>query len=277
LCTVLVPRRLPWLDQASLLRGWRARRPISRSRPARGQVQRSGADRERGRHDRLVIRSSCRFGGRWRVKQSPLGVVSADMARFGLGSVEALAAFVLVAAAAACSGGASHSAGSSPSTGSQGAAVYSRGCSQAVGGVLPATWRKSGVVVGSLALYSFGQVTHEGAVSQLDASAFTRGRDVKMLALVRPGAVVSLGVPPSERRAVSLDYRPGVIPSTVAEGDAVVTFHACASPSGAGPGLGGWTQFNGGILVAGARCVKFLVRSRSGTAGLVLAFGSRTC
>lgn len=190
----------------------------------------------------------------------------------------ALVVFVLVCAAAACSsGGASQSTESSPSTGSQVPATYSRDCNQAVGGVLPAAWRNSGVVVGSLALYSFGQVTHGGAVSSLRASAVTPRRPVKMLALVRPGAVVSLVVPLSERRAVSLAYRPGVIPSTVSGGDAVVTFHACASPSGEGPGVAGWTQFNGGIMVASARCAKFLVKSQSETAGFGLAFGSRKC
>ena len=45
-----------------------------------------------------------------------------------------------------------------------------------------------------------------------------------MLALVRPGAVVTLAVPPAERRVISLGYRPGVVPSTVAGGDAAVTF-----------------------------------------------------
>jgi hypothetical protein len=133
------------------------------------------------------------------------------------------------------------------------------------------------VVSGSLALYSFGSITQQGTVSHRSASFFTpRGSD-KLLAMVRPGAVVRLVVPAAERRVVSLAYRPGAAPTRVADGDAAVTFHACSTPSGLGPGMLGWTQFNGGILVAGARCAKFLVKSRSGTAGFGLAFGSRRC
>jgi hypothetical protein len=99
-----------------------------------------------------------------------------------------------------------------------------------------------------------------------------------MLALVRPGAVVTLTVPSAERRAISLGYRPGVVPSTVAGGDAVVTFHACASQAGEQPGFAGWTQFNGGIVVAGARCATLVVASPgSAPASIVLAFGRRSC
>jgi hypothetical protein len=158
------------------------------------------------------------------------------------------------------------------------AAAYSRGCGQAVGGTLPARWRQSGVVVGSLSLYSFGQVTHRGRTSRLAASTFTAERLLKMLALVRPGAVVTLTVPPAERRVISLAYRPGVIPSTVAGGDAAVTFHACASQPGEQPGFAGWTQFNGSIVVAGARCVRLVVASPGSVpASMVLAFGRRSC
>ena len=100
-----------------------------------------------------------------------------------------------------------------------------------------------------------------------------------MLALVRPGAVAQLVVPAAERHVVSLVYRPGADFSTmrVADGDAIVTFHACPSASGLGPGIQEWTQFNGGILVAGARCAKFVVKSHAGESGFALAFGRRTC
>lgn len=198
------------------------------------------------------------------------------MARFSFGCAWAFVALVLLAAAA-CSSSGSHSTGSTAPTSSQGAATYSRVCSQAVGGVLPAAWRESSVVVGSLALYSFGAVADGGGTSSLPARVFMPLRSVKMLALVRPGAAVSLIVPSSERRAVSLAYRPNVLPSTVASGDAVVTFHACPSSSGAGSGVSGWTQFNGGIVVAGARCATFIVRSQSETTRLGLAFGCRRC
>jgi hypothetical protein len=128
-----------------------------------------------------------------------------------------------------------------------------------------------------LALYSFGQVADNGAVSSLRASSLTGARARKMLALVRPGAVVSLVVPSNERQAVSLAYRPGVTPTTVSGGDPAVTFHACPASSADGPGVAGWTQFNGSIVVASARCAKFLVKSQSRTAGFGLAFGRRNC
>jgi hypothetical protein len=99
-----------------------------------------------------------------------------------------------------------------------------------------------------------------------------------MLALVSPGAVVTLTVPPAERHVISLAYRPGVVPSAVAGGDAAVTFHACASQPGAQPGFAGWTQFNGGIVVAGARCGRLVVASAGSVASsMVLAFGRRSC
>lgn len=191
--------------------------------------------------------------------------------------MSALAVMVVACAATACLSGGSQSTGSNSSSDSDAAATYSRACNQAVGGTLPAAWRKSGLVVGSLALYSFGQVTHDGAASAVPASAITASRPVKMLALVRPGAVVSLIVPPGERRDVSLSYRPGVTPATVSDGDAVVTFHACSSSSGGGSGVAGWTQFNGDILVASPRCAKFLVNWKTRTAGFGLAFGRRNC
>ena len=134
------------------------------------------------------------------------------------------------------------------------------------------------MVVGSLTLYSFGQVTHRGRTSRVAASAFTPGRLVKMLAQVRPGAVVTLTVPPAERRVISFGYRPGVVPSAVAGGDAAVTFHACASQPGEQAGFAGWTQFNGSMVVAGARCARFVVASPgSVAASTVLAFGRRSC
>lgn len=161
---------------------------------------------------------------------------------------------------------------------SRGAAAYSRGCAHAVGGTLPAGWRRSGVVAGSLALFSFGEVTHEGRTSPLAASTFAPRRALKMLALVRPGAVVTLAVPPAERRVISLGYRPGVVPSAVAAGDAAVTFHGCAAQPGEQSGFPGWTQFNGSITVAGARCARLVVASPGSVpASVVLAFGRRRC
>jgi len=190
----------------------------------------------------------------------------------------ALGALVVACATAACTHGSAGSAGARPVARSRAAAAYTRGCGQAVGGTLPARWRRSGVVLGSLALYSFGQVTDRGRTSRLVASTLTPGREVKLLALVRPGAVVTLTVPPAERRVISLAYRPGVIPSAMAGGDAAVTFHACASQPGEQPGFPGWTQFNGGIVVAGARCARLVVASPGSVpASMVLAFGRRSC
>jgi hypothetical protein len=77
---------------------------------------------------------------------------------------------------------------------------------------------------------------------------------------------------------ISLAYRPGVIPSAVAGGDAAVTFHPCASQPGEQHGFAGWTQFNGGIVVAGARCATLVVAWLGSTpASMVLAFGRRSC
>lgn len=132
-------------------------------------------------------------------------------------------------------------------------------------------------MVGPLALYSFGQTTHDGRASLLDPSSIDPAHPVKLLALVRPGDVVSLAIPPSEEREVSLAYRPGIQPATVAEGDTTVTYHACTPPSGTRPGIAHWTQFNGGLVVAGARCATFIVRTQSSTREFVFALGKPRC
>jgi hypothetical protein len=95
---------------------------------------------------------------------------------------------------------------------------------------------------------------------------------------VAAGGEVTLSVAPQQRAVVSLVYsrrarnqeRPGAPGAyRVADGDATVTFRACASAD---------TEFLGGYVVAGARCVRLEVSAPGRRAArLRLPFGLRGC
>jgi hypothetical protein len=91
----------------------------------------------------------------------------------------------------------------------------------------------------------------------------------KLLLLVRAGTVATVSVARRDRDAFSLLYdrrkwsRPYRLGYRIGEGDTATTFQACraAEPRFSGGGtVGAWTEFNGGVLVAGARCVAIDVR-----------------
>ena len=111
----------------------------------------------------------------------------------------------------------------------------------------------------------------------------------KLLVLVRARSVVTVTVPRSEHHFALLygraDWR---IPYSrgyrLADGERAVTFHACreSEPSfvpGSRRMVGRWTEFNGGVIVAGARCVTLDVRVHGRTRGsrTHLSFGAGRC
>jgi len=153
-----------------------------------------------------------------------------------------------------------------------------RTCVTAVGGSLPAGWQSSAIHSGALTLFSFGQVRAGGRESTLSSSDLRPVRDMKMLALVRPGSVVTISVPPDERTRLALAYAVGQAPTDVAGGYRSTTFVACKEPSGVGSGAAGWTQFNGGLLAAGPQCATLDVHSNQEPGQeVVLALGTGGC
>ena len=110
----------------------------------------------------------------------------------------------------------------------------------------------------------------------------------KLLVLVRAGASVVLAVAWSERNHVGLLYdpskwgRPYGVGFAVADGDRAVRFRACAATKKNFQGdgvVGKWTEFNGGVIVAGARCAAFDVyrTGRTEPSRRVVSFGRGEC
>jgi hypothetical protein len=159
-----------------------------------------------------------------------------------------------------------------PSAAAAAAGTFVRSCATAVSGSLGAfsTWSKSSRVVGGFALVWIRQA------AQVAPSRFRTPQAVKILALVKSNEQVVLSVPRSERRHVSLIYDPNAFVGTyrVRDGEDSVRFQPC-------PGPGSWegaTQFNGGVIVAGARCVTLLVTPDSGeSTPMRSAFGKGAC
>jgi hypothetical protein len=157
---------------------------------------------------------------------------------------------------------------------------FVRSCGSAVRGTLPRDWQRSSAAAGPLALFFFGEVRENGRVSVVSPSRFesvagsgNRYEPDKVLALVRSGAVVTLEVP-EDQRYLSLLYDPkrlGGRSFRVADGDRAVTFHSCQ-------GIDDPTQFNGGFVVAGARCANLnVVPNGREPTRIVVSFGAGRC
>lgn len=151
---------------------------------------------------------------------------------------------------------------------------FLRECSTAVYGSLGrfARWSRSSIIMGPI---GFVWIRQAGPVPR---SRFSRPQAVKVLALVKQGRSAVVTVPRSERRHVSLLFDPTGFtggPYRVSDGESSVAFRPCPGESDS------WreaTQFNGGIIVAGARCVTLDVRPQgSPPRRLRSPFGRGTC
>jgi hypothetical protein len=164
-----------------------------------------------------------------------------------------------------------------PPAGPPGAFV--RTCESSVDGDLGDGWRARSVVAGPLAL-----VALRHAATQPAADFRRRGggyQGLKVLAVVEAGATVTLTVPTAERRHLALLYDPAAWNEDnryrLGDGDTAVTFQACP-PAQTPPGAGG-TQFNGGFLVAGARCAALEVSTPAWRTPrrVTVSFGAGRC
>ena len=154
-----------------------------------------------------------------------------------------------------------------------------RTCESGVYGDLSRFWRRSGMRVGPLVFVGVPR-PHE------DRSDFAPRhggyQSQKVLVLIEQGAVVTVVIPPSARKHVALLYDPAAFSDQpnlrLSDGESAVTFMAC--PKGQAP-VGpphGPTQFNGGLIVAGPRCVPVDVAvGEASPRRVVISFGAGRC
>jgi hypothetical protein len=203
-----------------------------------------------------------------------------------------LALAVLTLGFAACTFGKSEeNATSAPSATSTATAApqraFVRTCEMSVYGTLDApAWEKHSIIAGPLVFYYADQYAEQPASIFAPVPAQSgHYAGQKLLVLVRRGAVATVIVPESQRRYAALLYNPADFNDSneyrIEDGESAVTFKACkkgeASPVG-GP-LNAMTQFNGGFIVAGARCLllEVLVRGEQRTIPVTLSFGAGRC
>ena len=124
-----------------------------------------------------------------------------------------------------------------------------RRCKTAVYGELDPEWRKRAVVAGPLALLPYLERRPE---------LFVPDAELKVIAVVRSGASVTLAVPEAERQRISLLYDSGGPRLNrlfrLSDGTSSVRFIACSR--------GRETQFNGGFFVRDAHCAAIEVWTR---------------
>jgi hypothetical protein len=201
-------------------------------------------------------------------------------------------AVLLLLAFAACTVGESEektrSAPASTSTASTAPQrAFVRTCEMSVYGRLDASaWQKHSANAGPVSFYYADQYA-QTASSEFDPVSGSKGYypGLKLLVLVRPGAVATVVLPKSERRYTALIYNPDDWNDRNAyrleDGESAVTFRACKkgeTPSDAGP-VNAMTQFNGGFVVAGARCVpiEVFVQGQKRSIRRTLSFGKGRC
>jgi hypothetical protein len=160
---------------------------------------------------------------------------------------------------------------------------------QPIGASVPRSYPLSSATVGPLALYSSGVLHRNGHSSSAPASRFAevrpgRYRIARLWAVLPPANEVTLTVPPSERRVLSLAYDPALWDrrgwsgaARIADGVWTVTFRGC--PRKDAQGIPPRIVFDGGLVSAGPRCARLRVRARGWlrARSLVVALGRRRC
>lgn len=137
--------------------------------------------------------------------------------------------------------------------------AFVRTCQTSVYGDLGKGWRKdkNAVVVGPLALLFPGG--YANAPRKFFVRHGTGYYSQKVLAVVEQGATVTIAVAPAVSGVVSLLYDPERFNQSggyeVSDGERAVTFKACARGKALIGPPNSATQFPGGFIVAGPRCV----------------------
>jgi hypothetical protein len=149
--------------------------------------------------------------------------------------------------------------------------AFIRTCETSVYGSLNGRAVESSVHVGPLYLIGLEGYAHAGPSSFRRPNGRLNG--LKVLAVVRAG--VTLAVTPADRSHAALIYAPSRFSARrVGQGDYRITFRPCHPP----PDRYG-TQFNGGFLVDGPRCVALDVAWKHGAIHrrILASFGAGTC
>jgi hypothetical protein len=210
----------------------------------------------------------------------------------GLLALLALAVLVSLASVACTSSDSEKKATSAPvtttiATTAAPQRAFVRTCEMSVYGTLDApAWKKHSIIAGPLVFYYADQYEEQPA-SVFAPIAGEKGyyAGQKLLVLVRRDAVATAVLPESERRYAGLLYNPAGWNDRntyrVEDAETAVRFEACKKGERAPVGgpLNAMTQFNGGLVVAGARCVplEVLVRGQEGTTPVTLSFGAGRC
>jgi hypothetical protein len=160
--------------------------------------------------------------------------------------------------------------------------AFKRTCDTSVYGTLDApAWKKHSIIAGPLVFYYADQFAQQAPSP--GRNGYYPGE--KLLILVRRGTVATVVVPGPERGYVSLLYNPGAWNDRnaykIEDGEAAVRFEACKKGE-TGPASGplkAMTQFNGGFVVAGIRCVPLDVLTPGAAAAVpvTLSFGAGRC
>lgn len=163
--------------------------------------------------------------------------------------------------------------------------AFARTCKTNVRGTLDASdWRRNSIVAGPLVFY-YGK---QFSTQEPSLFAPLPGKEgyyagQKLLILLHPGTVATVAVSNEERRLAALLYDPAGWNDRnayrIVDGQRAVSFHACKGKTAqTGRPLDAMTQFNGGFVVAGARCLALNVFVPEEPAITVeLPFGTPRC
>jgi hypothetical protein len=156
--------------------------------------------------------------------------------------------------------------------------TYTRPCDDSVYGDLGKGWRADSVTVGPLALV--GARAYRDDPPKRFRKRRNGYRSQKILAVVENGRNVSLKVPRRQRKHIALSYDPSHFDEQdmrIREADYLVVFDACRNRA-ENPFGKKRAQFNGGFVVAGARCARLNVLRRGRRIGrAVVSFGKGRC
>jgi hypothetical protein len=194
-------------------------------------------------------------------------------------------------ASAGCTFGSGEASTTTPPSGVTGPSptpprTFLRTCETSAYGRLDATgWKTHSVFAGPLVFYYADQFAGQPASDFAPIPAgSSHYAGQKLLVLLRRGAVATVLVPESERRNAGLLFDPAEWNDRntyrIEDADSAVRFKACKkggkSTVGAPPTA--MTQFNGGFVVAGARCLPLEVRVPGReTIPVSLSFGAGHC
>lgn len=200
-------------------------------------------------------------------------------------------AVLLSLMSAGCMFGGGEASHTTPPSGASGPSptpprAFVRTCETSAYGKLDATgWKTHSVFAGPLVFYYADQFAGQPAsdFAPIPAgSSYYAGQ--KLLVLMRRGAVATVLVPESERRNAGLLFDPAEWNDRntyrIEDADSAVRFKACkkGERSTVGAPSTAMTQFNGGFVVAGARCLPLEVRVPGrGTIPVSLSFGTGRC